>query len=255
MRGYDYRSLLLLLGLLVLYAGIGINWRHLVDTSLGPDWLLIIIWLVMTGLLIWRPDARRDLPLMVVALGGGLVIEWWGTNTELWWYFTAERPPPWILPAWPVAALAIDRLCRLACALLPALSRAGALYWVVVPAFVVLMTRFLWPSIHQPVSWVVVVMMGVVVMVGVKRDRDMALFIVGASAGIFLEYWGTTRRCWTYYTHQTPPIEAVLAHGFASIAFARGADLLAQRDRLTRWMRSSRSTATPSSSSSPSSPA
>ena len=253
MRGYDLRSLLLLAGLLAMYTGIGINWRHLLDPSLGPDWLLIGIWMVMTALLVWRPDARRDLPLALVALGGGAVIEWWGTNTELWWYFTQERPPPWILPAWPVAALAIDRLCRLCCTHLPWLSRGGRLYWIIVPAFVGLMTRFLWPSIHQPSTWVVVALMLLVTTTGVKKDRDVALFLVGAAAGIFLEYWGTSRRCWSYYTRQVPPPAAVLAHGFASIAFARGVDLLSQRGRLVAWMRSSRSTATPASSPSRSS--
>ena len=253
MRGYDFRSLLLLLGLLAMYIAVGLNWRHLLDPSLGPDGLLIGIWLAMTTLLIWRPDIRRDLPLVLVALGGGTVIEWWGTNTELWWYFTQERPPPWILPAWPVAALAIERLCRISCARLPFLSRGGRLYWVIVPVFVVLMTRFLWPSIDQPASWVVIGLMLLVMALGVRKDRDVALFVVGAGAGVFLEYWGTSRRCWTYYTNQAPPIEAVLAHGFASIAFARGADLLAQRGRLISWMRSSRSIPTPASSPSPSS--
>ncbi len=238
----------MLIGLLALYAGVGINWRHLLDTTQGPDWLLIIIWLVMTGLLIRAPNLKRDLPLAIVAMGGGAVIEWWGTNTELWTYFTKERPPPWILPAWPVAALAIDRLCQMVGRIAPPITRAGALYWIVMPSFIVVMTRFLWPSIHLPASWVVVALMVAVMVVGVKRDRDMALFLVGAGAGIFLEYWGTTRRCWTYYSHQTPPFEAVLAHGFASIAFARGADLLAQRGRLVAWMRSSNSTQTPSSS-------
>jgi len=33
--------------------------------------------------------------------------------------------------------------------------------------------------------------------------------------------WGTTRQCWTYYTRQTPPLFAVLAHGMAAVAFWR----------------------------------
>ena len=125
-----------------------------------------------------------------------------------------------------MAALSIDRLCRVVCAWLPRVGRLGAAYWLTVPAFVLLMTRFLWPSIHQPASMVVVGLMLLVTAVGVQRDRDMALFAVGAAAGIFLEYWGTSRNCWTYYTRATPPVEAILAHGFASIAFARGADLV-----------------------------
>ena len=39
--------------------------------------------------------------------------------------------------------------------------------------------------------------------------------------GYFLELWGTTRECWTYYTFQKPPLFAVLAHGMAAVAFWR----------------------------------
>lgn len=54
-----------------------------------------------------------------------------------------------------------------------------------------------------------------------KKDLPL-LFIAGAALGVFLEYWGTTRFCWTYYTREKPPFEAALAHGFATVAFARG---------------------------------
>ena len=46
-------------------------------------------------------------------------------------------------------------------------------------------------------------------------------FAAGAGLGYFLELWGTTRQCWTYYTLQTPPLFAVLAHGMAAVAFWR----------------------------------
>ena len=51
-------------------------------------------------------------------------------------------------------------------------------------------------------------------------------FAAGAGLGYFLERWGTTRECWTYYTLQTPPLFAVLAHGMAAVAFWRTALLL-----------------------------
>jgi hypothetical protein len=47
------------------------------------------------------------------------------------------------------------------------------------------------------------------------------MFAAGAGLGYFLELWGTTRLCWTYYTQQTPPLFAVLAHGMAAVAFWR----------------------------------
>ena len=58
-------------------------------------------------------DLKKDLPIVFVGLVGGLVIESWGTQTELWVYYTFERPPLWIIPAWPIASLSIDRLYRL----------------------------------------------------------------------------------------------------------------------------------------------
>jgi hypothetical protein len=54
-------------------------------------------------------------------------------------------------------------------------------------------------------------------------DHRFALltFIAGSGLGYYLELWGTTRQCWTYYTYQTPPLFAVLAHGMAAVAFWR----------------------------------
>jgi len=46
-------------------------------------------------------------------------------------------------------------------------------------------------------------------------------FIAGTGLGYFLELWGTTNKCWIYYTHETPPLFAVLAHGIAAVAFWR----------------------------------
>jgi hypothetical protein len=54
-------------------------------------------------------------------------------------------------------------------------------------------------------------------------DHRLAVitFAAGAGLGYFLERWGTTRLCWMYYTQQTPPLFAVLAHGLAAVAFWR----------------------------------
>ena len=224
--GYSRRSIGALAAIGAVYGVVWLFNPWLIDPRAKPDYLLSGIWVLMTGALLWRPDPRRDVKLVVVGLFGGLVIEGWGTNTQLWVYFTAERPPLWILPAWPVAALCIDRLSRATDRLLPWLKRLGPAYWVLLPMFVLLFTRLMRPAITHPWSIGVLVLMVVIVTLGARPGRDVVLFVTGATLGIFLEYWGTSRHCWTYWNQQVPPVEAVLAHGFASVAFARGVQLL-----------------------------
>ena len=75
-------------------------------------------------------------------------------------------------------------------------------------------------------------------------DHRLAVltFAAGAGLGYFLEYWGTTRECWTYYTLAKPPLFAVLAHGMAAVAFWRTARGLQVFSRKLPWVRPARST-------------
>lgn len=231
--GYDRRTLIAL-GLMGLTCcTVGVFYSHLIEWDAPMDWLLVGIWAVMGALLSWRVDPKKDLPLLFVGLIGGGIIEWWGTESVLWVYYTKERPPLWILPAWPISALAIVRIYTLLRRALPFTERAWPAYWLVVPAFVALMTKFLWIRIHVPASQVVVGLMVLVAVIGARPRRDLLLFLSGAALGIFLEYWGTSRHCWTYYTREHPPLEAALAHGFATVAFARGVQGLFWVKRLT----------------------
>ncbi len=220
--GYDGRSLYAVALLGVGYLGVAVAFNRLIDLSRGMDWLLAGIWAFMTLTLVWGVDVRRDLRLAAVAFVGGLVIEWWGTTTEIWTYYTAERPPTWILPAWPVAALTIERLALVTERALPRRLPAAPLWWVAFPGFVAWMTWFAWPSIGTTSTYVVIALMLGVLATAADRRRDLAILLAGALLGVFLEYWGTSRWCWRYYTLEVPPPVAAVAHGFASVAFARG---------------------------------
>jgi hypothetical protein len=187
------------------------------------DWLLVGIFAFMSLMIMAGADLRRDAQVAFVGLVGGLVIESWGTQTLLWTYYTAERPPLWIIPAWPIASLAIDRMLRLADRLLPA-EKGGAYRWLysaTFAAFLLIMIQFIWPTFDKPLSWMALLLC--LLLVFIPHDRRLALltFAAGAGLGYFLERWGTTRECWTYYTGQTPPLFAVLAHGMAAVAFWR----------------------------------
>ena len=215
---------------------------------LALDWLLIGIFLAMTLLIMIRADLRRDIKIILVGLVGGLVIESWGTQTNLWVYYTNERHPLWIIPAWPIASLAIDRLTRLGCHLTRQLEvktqpqagiQPGAnqsiqrnytkhiklAYWLLFLAFYAIMLRFVAPTLDKSLTWASLILC--IFLILTPDDHRLALltFLSGAGLGYFLEVWGTTRLCWTYYTLQTPPFFAILAHGMAAVAFGRALSL------------------------------
>lgn len=197
------------------------------------DWLLLGDFAFMTLLIMARPDLRTDARIVAVGLIGGLVIEAWGTQTHLWNYYTAERPPLWIVPAWPIASLAIERMVRMVerrgrneVGHVPSLSTRPlpfwkATYWLIFPAFLVLMVAFVAPTFDKSLTWAALAASVLIVATPTDHRRAVLTFACGTGLGYFLELWGTTRACWTYYTFETPPVFAVLAHGLAAVAFWR----------------------------------
>lgn len=193
------------------------------------DWLLFGIFAVMSVLIMAGANLKTDLLIVAVGLAGGLVIESWGTQTNLWHYYTLERPPLWIIPAWPIASLSIDRLYRFLHRLLPATPQRArpfaALYWLIFPAFYVLMLIFVWPTISKSLTLAALALCAFLILTPVDQRAMTLTFLAGAGLGYFLERWGTTRECWVYYSAETPPVFAVLAHGMAAVAFWRTGQL------------------------------
>lgn len=240
-RSGGSRSGYLLLSLLIAtIALIGVVWWPLLEDYLGTfdphtpwwvqvDWLLIGIFLAMSVLIVWRADVRRDLTWIGVGFAGGLVIESWGTQTALWTYYTLERPPLWILPAWPVATLAIVRLVGIVRPAFERLPDRGAawLYAAAFSAFAWLMLLFVWPTRDRWLTLAASGLCAFLILTPRQTRLTLATFAAGSGLGFFLELWGTTRLCWTYYTLETPPLFAVLAHGMAAVAFWRAGEALA----------------------------
>ena len=199
-------------------------WRYM-------DWLLLGIFAFMSVTIIARANLKTDLLIIFVGVCGGLAIESWGTQTNLWHYYTAERPPLWIIPAWPIASLSIDRITRalnwivdrmkIKSTSLQSLRVASILYWITFASFVTLMLVFVSPTFDKSFTWFALILC--ILLIFTPTDHRFALltFIAGSGLGYYLELWGTTRECWTYYTYQTPPLFAVLAHGMAAVAFWR----------------------------------
>ncbi len=206
------------------------------------DWLLVGIFLAMSILIMAGADLKKDIWIVGVGLLGGLVIESWGTQTEIWWYYTAERPPMWIIPAWPIASLSIDRLVRVlkqwkrskpqpnvgpqnkARTVADKLAPEGwitGFYWLVFLSFFTLMLSFVWPTVDKSLTRMAIILVGFLILTPTDHRIAILTFLAGSGLGFALEYWGTTRECWTYYSLAKPPLFAVLAHGMAAVAFWR----------------------------------
>jgi hypothetical protein len=214
-----------------------INWKG--EWWLYMDWLLLGIFFFMSLTIIARADLRRDALIVFVGMLGGLVIESWGTQTNLWHYYTAERPPLWIIPAWPIASLSIDRITRVlnwgvnklntnatkepqAKNLETMLSLVFKyLYWIIFIGFYSLMLYFVAPTFGKSYTIMALLLVALLTLTPTNHRYAVLTFLAGAGLGYYLELWGTSRQCWTYYTFQTPPFFAVLAHGMAAVAFWR----------------------------------
>lgn len=223
-------------------------WRYV-------DWLLLGIFGFMSVTILSKANLKTDLLIIFVGVCGGLAIESWGTQTTLWHYYTAERPPLWIIPAWPIASLSIDRITRF---LDWAIERAGyrfkftihrssfiVLYWMTFAAFLSLMLVFVAPTFDKSYTWLSLGLCILLISTSTDHRYTLLTFIAGAGLGYYLEVWGTTRECWTYYTNQTPPLFAVLAHGMAAVAFWRAGLMLKVLWGRVRFSRSRQVSAEP----------
>jgi hypothetical protein len=226
-------------------------WRYM-------DWLLLGIFGFMSVTIIAHANIKTDLLIIFVGICGGLAIESWGTQTNLWFYYTDERPPLWIIPAWPIASLSIDRITRVLIFLITKVTKEHEgkpfvtvvsfvfkiFYWLTFTSFLILMLIFVAPTFDKSYTWFSLVLCVLLIITPTDHKFALLTFIAGSGLGYYLELWGTTRQCWMYYTYQTPPLFAVLAHGMAAVAFWRAGlmlKLLAEKFKLID-LRSERTT-------------
>ena len=92
-------------------------------------------------------------------------------------------------------------------------------YGVLFAGFYALMLQFVWPTRGMSLTLAALAICALITFAIRDRRTAVLTFAAGAGLGYFLELWGTTRECWTYYTLETPPLFAVLAHGMAAVIF------------------------------------
>lgn len=200
------------------------------------DWLLIGNFFFMSLFIMLNADLKRDIPFAMIGLIGGFIIEFWGTSSGLWTYYTFEVPPLWIIPAWPIAALSVNRLAMIATTVLRKIPMIvfDVIYWPVFGLFFILLIDFILPTWSHPLTIMSVILCAFLIMTATEKKTALIVLFAGSGLGYFLELWGTTRLCWTYYTGGTPPFFTVVAHGMASIAIWRVYNLFQETLRKTR---------------------
>jgi len=184
------------------------------------DWLLILVFLFMSLLIMINADFKRDFPLAIIALAGGFVIEFWGTRTGLWTYYTYERPPLWIIPAWPIAFLSVNRIVEFFNDMITwkNIKSVFIVYWIIFTGFFIFLIIYTFPTIQNTLTIIVIILCALLIIINPDKQRTIYYFIAGSGLGYFLELWGTTRECWIYYSGEKPPLFTIFAHGFATVS-------------------------------------
>ncbi|MFA6093175.1 MAG: hypothetical protein WCU88_12215 [Elusimicrobiota bacterium] len=147
-----------------------------------------------------RAKPKKDALTVIIAGALGFLVEAWGTRTGLWSYYTGERPPLWIIPAWSLGALVLDRVAR---ALEERFSRRipetalAALSDALLLFFALFGGAFAAACGAGPMHWLLPACLAL----GLRWARaplDAWVLAGGLPCVFFADLWGTTNLCWTY---------------------------------------------------------
>ena len=170
-----------------------LRWKILGEMALFAA-ILLASWSVISK----RALSKRDAAVFGLGLLAGWAAEAWGTRLGLWRYYTGEAPPLWIVPAWPVGAVMIDRLSEDAAAGRGRLP--GAWYWFFAVASIAYCLWFSAPWLDRPAGWIGPAA-ALALLWRAPEDADGWALPIGFACVFFADLWGTTNHCWRYYLH------------------------------------------------------
>lgn len=190
------------------------------DFAREPDLGIVVCLAALGGLAIaLRGWSTRDL---VAGLLIGATIEFWGTRSAAWSFYTGEEPPLWIAPAWAlldVATIAVTAAVWHRCG--PATQRAiGMTRWPLLAVAAALLGAFCIE--HVALRWWLPVGAVLVMVVGTGGSAsDGAVMVVGALLGGMCEVVGIGDGLWRYAGTTGVPAFAIAGHAVAAVLFVR----------------------------------
>ena len=205
---------------LTLFSGVAL-WRH---DLFAASWRAMIVSLSAPGPARWRvlgqgiflaaifaatliaavssPRPARDALGALAAAVAGWSAEAWGTRLGLWSYYTGERPPLWIVPAWPLGALVIERAGR---ALRERFGPApDSLYAGPRAACLLCVLSFCAPRLGNVWAWAGPAAVAASLWLGASPAEEGWTLAAGLVCVFFADTWGTSMRCWSYYMGRAP---------------------------------------------------
>jgi hypothetical protein len=144
---------------------------------------------------------KRDAVMFAVAAVLGWVAEAWGTRSGLWHYYTGETPPLWIVPAWPLGALVIDRLARKWQQRAAKNPPAWAAPFMSATALIIFIA-FAHPAWSSATTWILASILAAALFYKPPPEQFFIL-AAGIVCVFFADFWGTSSQCWSYYI-ETP---------------------------------------------------
>lgn len=161
-----------------------------------------ILFLTARALSLAAAPAKDCLIVLMVSCSGYLA-ETWGTHSGLWTYYTGEKPPLWIIPAWSMGALVVKNIAHRAGETGGVLANLNSdrLYRAWVVLFYCIFIPFIAAKLSAAECILPVVLTAAVLFPGREhRKRDISVLFAGAFCVVWADLWGTTNHCWTYHT-------------------------------------------------------
>ncbi len=151
-------------------------------------------------------EPARDGFIVLSASVYGYIAEAWGTRSGLWIYYTGEKPPLWIIPAWFIGALVIERLSRQTVKITSRLAENSLNDWLYrawIFVFSCVFISFSAKSILTPAGILTTLLLAITLFSSRKqRRRDTAVLFTGMVCVFFADLWGTTNNCWIYHVQE-----------------------------------------------------